>query len=88
MGFFNFWTRSAHPVEQGSFCDKDSEIHYDNVSRSEALQQQATAEERGNEIVEGSYATTDYADSVRFNINITETDAQWHDHPVRYRPGK
>lgn len=88
MSFLNFWTRPAHPTQQGSFCDRHSEVHYDNVDRTTAIEHEVTAVSRGDTVVEGAYETADYADSVRFNTNLTETDSHSMDTPAKLGPGK
>lgn len=84
----NWWSRPAKPHEQGSFCDTTSEIHYDNVSKGEALEEQEAAIRRGDGVIEPSYEVEDYGSKVRFNTNITDTDNQGYDHPARFKPGK
>ncbi len=46
-----FWFQNAAPEEQGSFCDTQSEIHYDNVDYQTARESTVAAQKRGDEVV-------------------------------------
>jgi hypothetical protein len=84
----NLWIRPATEEEQGSFCDRMSEVGYINLSETDAEEEQESAMRRGDGIIEVvRYDSTSDRPS-RFNVNLTETDSQGYDFPTKQGPGK
>jgi hypothetical protein len=47
----NLWIRPATEEEQGSFCDRMSEVGYINLSETDAEEEQESAMRRGDGII-------------------------------------
>lgn len=83
----NWWHRPAKEEEKGSFCDSESQVHYDNVSSSEAEELEESAMRRGDGVIEREREIRDYSEDTRFNTNRTAIDGQDHDYPAKLGPG-
>lgn len=80
------YSNDAEPEEQGSFCDRDSQNHYDNVDGFTKESQLRNAEENGNTAIDypGSGADTDQ----RYNLFYSEEDNHGYFHnPAQHRAG-
>ncbi len=84
----NFWVIPAKPEEQGSFCDTDSGITYENSDKREVEDKIESAYYRGNSVVYTEEETDRYPDSQRFNVAMTDVDGKNHDYPSKYEPGR
>jgi hypothetical protein len=85
----NRWFQTASDEEQGSFCDTTSEIHYQNVSRSEALELEEETMRRGEGVVSvEAPSDSSQSDSQRYNTFDSDIDGQGYDHPSKYAPGR
>jgi hypothetical protein len=83
----NRWFSPAEPEQQGSHCDADSQIHYDNLSKKEAEDFQEDGMRQGQGIV-AENEPYDASNSDRFNVTITDVDGQGYDYPSKYEPGR
>lgn len=87
-------TSDAQPEEQGSFCDRDSQNHYDNVSGVEKENRVRDAEADGAtvwQLDEPIIGKRDNPHSVdqRFNVFEAEEDNHGFFHnPAKHRPGR
>lgn len=80
----NLNTFDALANQKGSFCDTDSQTHYQNVSESEAEEAVEEAESRGDRVNE--YRTYDSTPSGRVNLSHTTTDRLGFDYPTKEGP--
>lgn len=83
-----FWVRPARGEEQGSFCDTSSNIHYHNLSKTEAEEEQEQAMYRGEAVVEVEDEISVYPAEQRFNTALTDVDRVGYDYPAKYNPGR
>jgi hypothetical protein len=83
-----FWVRPAKDEEKGSFCDTTSEIHYYNLSKAEAEDEQERSMYRGEAVVEVEDEISAYSDEQRFNAALTDVDRVGYDYPAKYNPGR
>jgi hypothetical protein len=94
----NVWITDAAPEEKGSFCDAQSGRQYDNVSGFEAITQEQSAVQRGDNVewvdksVFGLGDESRPWDSVqpddRYNLYYCEEDSQGVETPSRLGPGR
>lgn len=80
----NFWVRPAR-VEEGSFCDRDSGIHYDNVSHEEADNQAANAAAQGDDVID--VRDEGNGENLRVNCTSMSIDGEGNEYPTRLSPG-
>ncbi len=93
----NVWIHDARG-EEGSFCDKQTGHHYDNVDGFTAAEQARTAEGRGDEVVWMDKSVFGLGDPSRpddaikpddrYNIHMTEEDGQGVNTSSRHNPGR
>jgi hypothetical protein len=88
MGWRSFFARQSDSDEQGSFCDADSTIHYDNVSRNEALDTASKFEENLDGVdIRANTEPSRLPEASRFNTTIMEVDERGGEAPMKARPG-
>ena len=86
----NLWVTKADESEQGSFCDRSSHNHYDNVSDLGATLAMQDANDRGDEVIDvdrsdNPNTSSDMDD--RFNLWLSDPDGQGMEAPARLGPG-
>lgn len=88
MGWTSFFARQSDPEEQGSFCDTDSTIHYDNVSKDQTLDTASKFEENLDGVdIRANTEPSRLPTASRFNTTIMEVDERGGEAPKKYRPG-
>ena len=80
-----FWVRPAM-LEEGSFCDTSSGIHYDNLSEEATNKAITSANARGDAVVD--FRDTGEGENLRNNCTILAVDGVGFEYPPRYRPGE
>ncbi|MEM8806851.1 MAG: hypothetical protein AAGF01_12560 [Cyanobacteria bacterium P01_G01_bin.38] len=81
----NLWIVPAL-VEEGSFCDAMSKIHYDNLSEEGTQKAIDDANIRGDGVIDCRY--TGGGENLSNNTTIMSVDRLQCDYPTRYRPGE
>lgn len=79
-----FWVKPAM-VEEGSFCSLTSHVHYNNLSEGEAEAAIASAEARGDDVIDERDMGN--GENIRNNCTLTQIDAVGYDYPARHGPG-
>lgn len=85
------WVSEADFDEKGSFCETDSQIHYENRNNFSTQAAIRQAEDTGTEaIVIDAPADRDdsYGMDQRFNLHRTEEDGQGTYTEGKYGPGR
>lgn len=77
--------KPAKEEEQGSFCDRTSHYHYENVSREEAMNAKAVSEEHSD--LRDAPKFPEGTSGERFNLAIMETDLHGAENQAKYGPG-
>lgn len=80
-----FWVKPAM-VEEGSFCSRTSHMHYDNLSEKETKEAIASAEARGDSVIDERDMGN--GENIKNNCTITRIDGVGYDYPARYGPGE
>lgn len=80
----NFWVRPAM-IEEGSFCDRTSELHYDHLSAAETEEAIAGAEARGEEVAD--FRDIGAGENLANNCTTMNIDRHGHEYPTKLEPG-
>ena len=81
------YSDDAQPEEKGSFCDRDSQNHYDNVDGFTRETQLRSAEDNGNRVID--YSESESAVDKRYNLYYAEEDHHGYFHnPAQHRAGE
>lgn len=78
------WVSKAEPEQRGSFCDVDSQHHYQNVNELGALETIESASSAGTQPV----VVDEVELGNRYNLLRTEDDDQGLSVPEKYGPGR
>jgi len=87
------WISEAIAGEQGAFCDRDSHYEYQSGNLTDAVEQEAEALDRGDEVVwvdapiDPTVAYT-VQSGQGFNLYFSEADSQGVYTPSPYAPGR
>lgn len=85
------WIHTARLDDQGSFCDTESQINYENKDAFRTQVEIIEAGDRGDEVinVDAPVDPSDgYGADQRFNIRRTETDGQGLYYQRKEGPGR
>jgi hypothetical protein len=86
MGRKQVYSDDAAPEEKGSFCDRDSQHHYDNVDSFTRESQLRNAEDNGNTVTD--YSEDESTVDSRYNLFYAEDDNHGFFHnPAQHRAG-
>lgn len=88
------WISEADDTQKGSFCDTESQHHYDNTDDFGKNAAARTAQDNGSEVIrvdepfDGTLPDEPYSTDQRYNLFQSEDDGMGIPTPAKHQPGR